>query len=168
VVIDPLSSNDRVQLLEVYARSVMLLELERYTEWAGLFGPHALIRFVGTSEQSPAEFRGREELLSLGRKLMRGEVDFGLGHLTPPSRARHHLSKITLFGGGRGRASGYAFLTITTVGSAEAPRWLASGMYSDSFFRNPAGCWCFETRTLTTDAAIGPARETNSRVAGAR
>jgi hypothetical protein len=34
VIIDPLSSNDRVQRLEVYARSVMLPEPERYAEWA--------------------------------------------------------------------------------------------------------------------------------------
>jgi hypothetical protein len=93
MVIDPLSSGDRVQLLEVYARSVMLLELGRSAEWANLFGPQAAFRYVPASEASPVEFRGREELLALGQRLMRGEFDLAVGNpAVSPLRARHHLS----------------------------------------------------------------------------
>ena len=159
MVIDPLSSGDRVQLLEVYARSVMLLELGRCAEWANLFAPQAAFRYVRANETSPVEFRGREELLALGQRLMRGEFDLALGNVAvSPLRARHHLSNVTLFGGGHGQASGYAFLTVATIGGTEPPRWLASGMYSDSLFKNPAGCWCFESRTFTADPAVIPVR----------
>src|SRR6267154_464504 len=68
--IDSLTPYDRVQLLEVYARSVMLLELGRCTEWADLFLPQALVRCAGASEQAPVEFKGRDALLALGRRLM--------------------------------------------------------------------------------------------------
>jgi L-asparaginase/Glu-tRNA(Gln) amidotransferase subunit D len=37
----------------------MLLEFERYSGWANLFGPHARVRFIHKRGQSPVEFRGR-------------------------------------------------------------------------------------------------------------
>jgi hypothetical protein len=39
MVLDALSISDRVNLLELYARSVMLIELGRPREWAELFAP---------------------------------------------------------------------------------------------------------------------------------
>jgi SnoaL-like domain len=165
VVIDPLSSGDRVQLLEVYARSVMLLELEQYAEWANLYGLHARVRFIHGSEQSPVEFRGRDQLLTLGQRLRRGEVGFGFGNVGPRVRVRHHLTNITLFGDGPRWALGYAFLTVATLGGAQAPRWVASGVYSDRLSKNPAGCWCFQERTFTEDPAITPTPAGNQRLA---
>lgn len=150
---DTLSSSDRGQLLEVYARSVMLLELGRCTDWAELFFPHALVRWSGPREQRPIEFKGHDELLDLGRRLMCGEFDIATGRGMPPLRYRHFLSNITLFGHEARRASGYAFLTVTTIGGREPPRWLVSGTYSDRLFRCPAGCWRFESRSFTADSA---------------
>jgi hypothetical protein len=153
MVLDSLTPYDRVQLLEVYARSVMLLELGRCAEWVDLFFPEALVRCAGASGQSPVEFKGSTALLGLGQRLMRGEFDIAAGRIVPPLRCRHVLSNITLFGQEARRASGYAFLTVTTIGGREPPRWVASGRYSDTLFRCPAACWRFESRTFIPDTA---------------
>jgi hypothetical protein len=155
MIIDTLNSSDRVQLLEVYARSVMLLELERYADWTRLFGPRAVVSYVRTVERPPVEFKGHEALMLLGQRLIRGDFDGALGNVAAPAiRARHHLTNITLFGDGPGYAAGYAFLTVVTIGGMIPPRRLASGIYSDRLFKSSAGCWCFASRTLTDDRAI--------------
>jgi hypothetical protein len=118
----------------------MLLELERYADWARLFGPHAVVSYVCTDGQSPIEIKGPETLVLLGQRLMRSDFVSALGdHATPAVRARHHLTNIILFGEGRGCASGYAFLTVVTIGGTEPPRRLATGMYSDRLLKNAAG-----------------------------
>ena len=164
-----LSTADRVQLLEVYARSVMLLELGRCTEWVDLFLPQALVRCAGARGQTPIEFKGRDELLVLGRRLMCGEFDIAAGSNVPPLRCRNILSNITLFGNEARRAAGYAFLTVTTIGGREPPRWLASGAYSDRLFKCPAGSWRFESRMFIADGAEGAVLSANHAVtAGAK
>ena len=153
MVLDSLTPYDRVQLLEVYARSVMLLELGRCAEWVDLFSPHAVIHCPGGGEHDGVQFKGREEFLALGRRLMLGEFDVAVGPLVPPLRCRHLLSNITLFESERRGAIGYALVTVTTAGGAEPPRWLASGKYSDQLHRCGTGCWQFESRTFIPDSA---------------
>jgi SnoaL-like domain len=167
MVLDLLTPYDRVQLLEVYARSVMLLELGRCAEWADLFFPEALLRCAGAQGRSPDEFKGRKALLAVGRRLMLGEFDVSAGHLVPPLRTRHMLSNITLFGEEAGHATGYAFLTVTTIGGGEPPRWMGSGKYSDRLHRCPARCWRFVSRTFTADAAVAASNADNSLMAPA-
>ena len=45
--LDTLNTADRVNLLELYARSVMLIELGRAADWVDLFDPYALVRCTG-------------------------------------------------------------------------------------------------------------------------
>jgi len=161
VILDSLTALDRAQLLEVYARSVMLLELGRCEEWVDLFFPEALVRRSGANGPSSVEFRGHNELLGLGCRLMRGEFDLAVCRLAPPSRCRHVLTNITLFGHEARHASGYAFPTVTTIGGAQPPRWLASGKYSDRLHRCPAGCWRFQSRTFIADSAEAAALRAN-------
>ncbi len=153
MVLDSLTADDRVQLLEVYARSIMLLELGRCAEWAALFLPDALLNCGGTGGAASVQFKGREELVALGQGMMLGKFDVAVGRLMPPSRCRHLLSNITLFGTGACRASGHGFLTVTTIGGSAPPRWLGSGRYSDSLYKCSAGCWQFENRTFIPDGA---------------
>ena len=153
MILDSLTALDRVQLLEVYARSVMLLDLGRCAEWADLFLPDALVRCTCTDARASTQFKGREELLALGRRLMLGEFDLAVGRLVPPLRCRHLLSNITLFESERRGASGYAFLTVTTVGGPEPGRRLASGKYLDRLHKSAAGCWRFASRTFIADSA---------------
>jgi len=148
VWLDTLNTADRVNLLELYGRSVMLLELGRASEWADLFVPHALIR-CGSQQ-----FKGRAELLELARRTIAGKFDLAVGHLTPPVRCRHSLSDVSLFADGAGGASGFAHLNVSAVGDAGAPRWLASGTYSDKLSKCGAGCWRFDSRVLTAGAAV--------------
>jgi hypothetical protein len=157
MVLDSLTAYDRVQLLEVYSRSVMLLEFGRCSEWADLFSPEAVVRCTGA--QGPVEFKGRDALLALSRRLMLGEFDIAAGDFTPPLRTRHVLSNITLFGDKARDASGYAFLAVTTVGGPEPPRWLASGKYSDRLHRGSAGCWRFQSRVFIPDNTVAASRE---------
>jgi SnoaL-like protein len=166
VILDSLTAGDRVQLLEVYSRSVMLLELDRCEEWADLFSPQAVVRCTSAREQAPLEFKGRDELLVLGRRLMLGEFDVAVGRLAPPLRCRHLISNITLFGAEARHALGYGFLTVTTIGGREPPRWLASGRYSDRLYRCSAGCWRFESRTYIPDSPGPAVVDTNQALTG--
>ena len=148
VWLDTLNTADRVNLLELYARSVMLIELGRAADWVDLFDPYAVVRCAGGAQQ----FKGRAELLQLARRMIAGEVDVAAGVLTPPSHCRHSLTDISLFSdGATGGAIGYAHLTVTAASDAGPPRWLASGMYSDRLHKCGAGCWRFEGRVLTVD-----------------
>jgi hypothetical protein len=168
VWIDTLSTADRVNLLELYGRSVMLLELGRATEWADLFELYAQVRCVesvsancaDTRGQSARQYKGRVELIELARRMIAGEFDLAAGELTPASRCRHTLSNISFFAeSAQGTASGYAHFSVTTAGGAGGagvPRWLASGLYADKLRRCGAGCWRFESRVLTLDGgAVG-------------
>jgi hypothetical protein len=146
VWLDTLSTADRVNLLELYARSVMLIELGRAADWVELFDPYAAVRCAGVSRQ----FKGRAELLELARRMTAGEFDLAAGIMSPPSHCRHTLTDISLFSGAEG-ATGYAHLTVTAASSDGLPRWLASGLYSDRLHRCSSGCWRFGSRTLTID-----------------
>jgi len=150
VVLDTLTANDRAQLLEVYARSVMLLHLGRCADWVQLFEPRCRVRCA-----DGGSFTGYEELLDLSRRSMRGEMDVAVGKPLTPARSRHYLNNITLFDQGARCAAGFAFLTIATIGGVEASRCLASGLYSDQFIKCPSGCWRFMSRTFTADAEAG-------------
>jgi hypothetical protein len=148
VWLDTLNTADRVNLLELYARSVMLIELGRAADWVELFDPYALVRCAGSSRQ----FKGRAELLELARGMVVGEFDLAAGTMTPPSHCRHTLTDISLFSNAaNGGATGYAHLTVTAAGGGGPPHWLASGMYTDRLHRCGAGCWRFESRVLTVD-----------------
>jgi hypothetical protein len=147
--LDTLNTADRVNLLELYGRSVMLIELGRAAEWVELFEPHALVRCARGSQQ----FKGRAELLGIARRMIAGEFDLAAGLLTPPSHCRHTLTDISLFSdGAQGMAKGYAHLAVTAAGDSGSPRWLASGMYTDRLRKCHGGCWLFECRVLTVDS----------------
>jgi hypothetical protein len=155
MVLDTLTSSDRVELLELYARSVMLLDLGRCTEWADLFAPDAVVRCADARDPDARDpcaiqqFQGHDELLTLGRRLMSGEFDIALGSVAPPLRCRHLLSNITLFGEGPHHASAFAYVTVISIGGIEPPRWMASG-YCDRLRKCPAG-WRFENRRFDAD-----------------
>ena len=142
-----------MQLLELYARSVMLLHLGRSEEWVDLFLPTATYRCVRAGPDSRVEqFQGRPQLLDLARGVKAGQLDVAVGKINPSLRCRHHLSNITLFNDGTHGATGYAYLAVTNVAGPEPPRWIASGLYSDRLCKCPTG-WFFETRTFTPDGA---------------
>jgi SnoaL-like domain len=168
VWIDTLNTADRVNLLELYSRSVMLLELGRAADWVDLFELYAQVscgkpltaRVTGNPPHirvadKPAgarQFKGRAELLELGRRIIAGEFDLAAGDLKTPARIRHSLSDISLFAdGAQGTATGYAHLTVTLAGCPDPARWIASGTYADRLRRCGAGCWRFESRVLTVD-----------------
>jgi hypothetical protein len=150
MILDSLSGLDRVQLLEVYARSVMLPEFGRCAEWVELFLPDARVCCASSGDQG-TESRSRDALLALGRRMACGEFDLVLGNLAPPLRTRHLLSNITLFGTDTKSAEGCAVVTVTTLGGPNPPRWLASGTYADRFYKGAEGCWRIQSRTFIAD-----------------
>jgi hypothetical protein len=147
MILDSLASSDRVQLLELYGRGVTVLDLGRPKDWAHVFLPDAVLECGGSKAQ---QFKGREELLALGRRMMFGEFEIALGS-APPSR-RHFLNNISLFHVGQSQAFGCATLAVIGIGG-EAPRWLATGTYSDRLYKTSNGCWCFRSRTFVPDGA---------------
>lgn len=154
MVLDTLSASDRVNLLELYSRSAMLLELARPEEWTELFEPLGAIT-VTTADAAPStlEFRGRSELLALARRMTSGEYDLAAGLLSPRVKCHHTLANICLYSHGRG-AAGYAHLTVTCGGGSEPPRWLASGLYADQLTRCSSGCWRFRARTYVASSSL--------------
>jgi hypothetical protein len=143
--LDTLNTADRVNLLELYGRSVMLIELGRAAEWVELFEPHAVVRCAGGAQ----EFKGRAELLRIANRMIAGEFDLAAGVMTPPSHCRHTLTDISLFShGSLGTATGYAHLAVTAASDEGPPRWLASGIYADRLRKCGGGCWLFESRVL--------------------
>jgi hypothetical protein len=112
VVLDTLAAADRANLLELYARSVMLLDLGRCEEWADLFESRAIVRSSGVpGDQGRSLFTGREELLQLGLRTAEGTFNLALGPLSPRLLCRHVLSNVCLYADGARHARGYAHLS---------------------------------------------------------
>jgi hypothetical protein len=162
LVLDTLSVADRANLLELYARSVMLLDLGHCEEWADLFDDRASVRSAGVAGGPPrSEFKGREELLQLGRATVKGTFNLALGPLSPPLLCCHILSNVCLYAEGTHSARGYAHLLVTTKGTMEqAPRWLTAGIYSDRLRKCASGCWRLESRTFTPEGCAAAASVT--------
>jgi hypothetical protein len=148
VWLDTLPTADRVNLLELYGRSVMLLELGRAVEWVDLFASQALLR-CGSQQ-----FKGRDQLLNLARRMIEGEFDLAVGSLTAPTPCRHSLSDVCLFARGESGAAGFAHLNVFAGDDVGAPRLLFSGMYSDQLSRCGTGCWQFVNRVLASRTAV--------------
>jgi len=79
LVLDTLTAADRASLLELYARSVMLLDLGRCDEWADLFESRAIVRSAGVPGDPGSLFTGREELLQLGLRTVEGTFNLARG-----------------------------------------------------------------------------------------
>jgi hypothetical protein len=160
VVLDSLTADDRAQLQELYARSVVLLEFGRCKEWVTLFEPQAVLRCVQSASGPHVEyqFRGHEELRQVGERITRRQFDVAVGQPPPAGRLRHMISDVCLFREGTGHALGIAQVAVLLIGGG-APRWYATGTYADRFTRCLSGCWRFASRCFTADgvAAVVPA-----------
>jgi hypothetical protein len=153
MVLDALTPSDRVNLLELYARSVMLIELGRCGEWADLFVPLGSIVCEAQNGPTGRSFKGRDQLVELGRQMIAGDFDLTVGPLTPPICCRRVLSDISLFAHGTSVALGFAHLTVTSISGGEPPTWIASGLFRDLLNKSASGCWRFENRTYVPEGA---------------
>src|SRR5262249_11382268 len=102
MVLDTLTAADRVNLLELYARSSMLLDLGHCKEWSDLFEPDAIVRCSGGPQ-----FAGRDELLRLARDTIEGTSNLALMRPSSPVNCRHTLTSVSLFAEGTRAAIGY-------------------------------------------------------------
>jgi SnoaL-like domain len=152
MVLDSLRADDRAQLHELYARSVVFLELGRCKQWVELFDPRAVVRCVHDDGGHfvAHQFKGRDELLRLAERILRGQFDIATGELIQRSRIRHFLGSICLSEEGPGHASGMAQVAVMSI-EAGRPRWMASGSYADHLVKGGSGCWRFQSRTFTAD-----------------
>jgi hypothetical protein len=145
MVLDSLTADDRVNLLELYARSSMLLDLERCEEWSRLFESGAIIRCSGGRQ-----FQGHDELLKLARDTVAGTINLALVEMKPAVRSRHMLTNVCLYGEGHRMAYGYVHLLVASRGVLPS-RHLAAGVYFDQLLRTSSGCWRFGSRLFTSD-----------------
>jgi hypothetical protein len=151
---DSITAADRVHLLEVYARSVMLLELEDFTRWAGLFVPSVVVERVAAphgSGDSSFQCRGRDALLAL---VAGGEFDVALGRSVV--RYRHVVHSICLFGDAPRDVRGYAQVTLVPCGvggggGLDLSRGWVTGRYSDHLHKSMCGSWQFVSRSFAAD-----------------
>jgi hypothetical protein len=156
MVLDSLSAADRAQLHELYARSVMLLELGRCNQWVELFEPDAVLLCTCVEGEVAVErrFKGRAELAKLGQWIVDGELDVALAKVERGIRTRHLLSNICLFQDGSHHAAGYVHVMVMAVSSG-TPHRLASGLYVDRLIKCGSGCWRFANRSLKVDGISG-------------
>lgn len=158
-MLDTLGTADRIALHELYARSAMLLEAGQCADWIQLFQAQAKLECTAAPGQATLNLCGREALLTLAQRVVRGEVDLALGELAAPARYHHILNNLCLFHSGRSSATGLALLTVVTADGVEPPQIVASGTYSDTLVKCAASCWRFASRTLRLDGAAHlPAR----------
>jgi len=153
MVLDILTAADRVNLLELYARSSMLLDLGRCQEWTDLFEAGAVVRC-----SAGRQFRGHDELLKLARDTVEGRCSLALVPMSSPVRCRHVLSNVSPFAEGNRKALGYAYLSVGRKGDLTA-RQVAAGVYFDQLWRSASGCWRFSSRLFTSDETTGTLRE---------
>jgi hypothetical protein len=152
MVLDSLSGADRANLQELYARSVMLLDLGRSEEWVNLFDSRATLECVTPpGNTAPIRFTGREELLRLARNTIAGTFSLALGALDPPISCHHILSNICLYCDASRNVHGYAHLLVTSRSGTQPPRWLAAGILTDRLYKCASGCWLFASRSFSTD-----------------
>lgn len=163
-MIDTLTAADRVNLLELYARSAMLLDLGRCEEWADLFECRAIVRCSGHVGNVAREFVGHDQLLQLARDTFGGSFNIAIGDVKPPARYCHIVSNVCLFADGNRNARGCAHLAVTTRGGIGAPRWLAAGLYFDRLWKCTSGCWQFQSRTFTSEAIDGSLQSGSEQV----
>ena len=161
MVLDTLTTADRVNLLELYARSVMLLELGRCADWAALFELHAVLECTPATGQ-PQTFKGHDALVGLARRMIAGDFDLAMGNLDAAFSLRRHLTDVALFGQGSGHALGYAHLSLISADEAR-PSILGAGVFSDHLTRGSVGCWRFASRTFVANGAHASALATGTR-----
>ena len=161
MILDSLAPTDRVQLHELYGRSVMLLELGRCKEWAELFEPSAVFQCASTAGKS--EFKGHADLLRLAQQITSGEFDLALGPTHAASNNRHLLHNICFFQEGLHHVRSYAHVSVMSIKSGEPPHFLASGLYADRLSKCGSGCWRFAARYFTLDGLNESSTATNTR-----
>lgn len=127
-----LSTEDRLDLIELVNAYARHFDRGEGDLWAGLFAPEG--RFV---QVGAGEFAGREALSDLVR--VRARETPGIRHLT---------TNISVQATAEG-ASGTAYAMVLRVMPGEAVRLRNSGLYEDEYVRTADG-WRFSMRRFTS------------------
>lgn len=126
-----LSTEDRLELADLYARYSWAFDEGRAGEWAALFAPDGAFVMPGR-----AKLTGHDELRAFAAR-MHGQ-NAGIRHL---------VSGLTIEPGGEG-ARGRAYVVVLVPAEGSGFRALTQGSYDDRFVSRPEG-WRFQTRTFT-------------------
>ncbi|MGI8926089.1 MAG: nuclear transport factor 2 family protein [Tepidiformaceae bacterium] len=130
-----LSSDDMVQIQQLYARYNHAIDSGKGDEWAACFTPDGAFTARGTGDP-----KGTEQL-----------ANFARGFATQ-MKARHWTNNLVVEGA-LGGATGTCYLLLYRVADdrKEPPSLVTSAIYSDTLAKD-AGAWRFSSRTVTPDA----------------
>ncbi len=138
----PLSREDHLQILELYARYAHCFDNGESDQWAGLFTPDATFTVRRGADAQPWELHGTAELAAMVRD--RHENRFGKRGI------RHAMTNIVAEATEYG-ATGTAYYIEMRVGDGQPAQVTSTGRYLDELTTGPGG-WRFRSKTVVIDS----------------
>ncbi len=126
-----LSTDDRVEITQLYANYNFSLDFGDSAAWAKTFTPD------GVFSSATGTFTGTDEL--------KGFADAFASRL----KARHWTNNLVIDTAGEG-ATGKCYLVLFNLGGEGGPTILTSGIYNDELTKTADG-WRFKSRKVTGD-----------------
>lgn len=136
-----LGTEDRLEILELYARYCHFFDAGEADRLAGLFTPDGNFKVLLAGGALGREIRGAEELAANVRK----------GHEGPYKTRgiRHQVSNIIVEANDTG-AEGTAYAAVIRVGDQQPAQIVTTGRLVDEFSKGANG-WRFRSRTFIPD-----------------
>lgn len=126
-----LSTDDRVEITQLYAKYNFSLDFGDSAGWAATFTDD------GVFASGPNTFTGTEQL--------KGFADGFASRM----KARHWTNNLVIEDGASG-AAGKCYLVLYKLGDEGGPSILTSGVYNDELTKTASG-WRFKSRKVTPD-----------------
>ncbi len=136
-----LSTQDRLEIHELYARYCHYFDAGEADRWAELYTPNATFVAEATGTAPARELRGTAELAALVRN---GHQD-----AYAKRRIRHEITNIVVEGTETG-ARGNAYWMVVRVGDNQPPQVTITGRYVDELVRGADG-WRFQSKRILRD-----------------
>lgn len=133
-----LTLEDRLEILDLYARYNHFADFGESQRWADLFTPDAVF-CPGRGAEAVC---GRENLLALTRA--------SHGKYEAEGLALRHVATNVAINATPYGAQGMAYLIVYLVGDGQPMRMLVTGRYQDGLVKCPDG-WRFRSRAVTID-----------------
>jgi ketosteroid isomerase-like protein len=126
-----LSTDDRVEITQLYAKYNFALDFGDSAGWAATFTPD------GVFSSATGTFNGSDELKGFAEGF------------AARMKARHWTNNLVIEEGASG-AEGKCYLALYKLGDEGGPSILVSGVYNDELTKTAEG-WRFKSRKVTGD-----------------
>lgn len=136
-----LSAEDRLEILDLFARRAQLFDAGEAEGWAGLFTPDARLSIRPGPGIPAVETGGHADLVALARK--------HYDEMYTKRGIRHEVFNVVIESTETG-ARVMSYLMMLRVGDGQPAQLVATGRYVDELARGAEG-WRFTSRTLFPD-----------------